>query len=44
VFSAKAVDSKYAVKFQQKSWRNRTVTFAPFSLCWHLRVLRKLVG
>ncbi len=29
---------KYVVKFQQKCPWNRTPSFAPFTLCWHLRI------
>ena len=35
---------KYAIKFQQTFWWNRTTSYGPFTLCWHLWALHRLVG
>ncbi len=42
--SAQSCNLKYAVKYRQKSWWNSRASFAPFTLCWRLFVLRKIVG
>ncbi len=41
VLGAKVIALKYALKFQQKCWQNRTTAFLTFTLCWSLCRLSK---
>jgi hypothetical protein len=42
--SANVIALKYAVKFRQKCWQNRTAAFLTFTLCWCLCTLSKLAA